>query len=604
MQKLLIYIAFSLLTTFSAAQNVTLYNNNDNFFISSNAQVHVFGNVITNGNTATMYQHGLVQTYNDLYPGNFELQNLGTVRSTGDFKIEQNWINNGVLRIDTGEVEMYGANQFFSGDSISVFCDLLLTGSNIKEQEQHIRVRHELDLTDRELAVHQFNLYIDNIAPTAIQFVNTFNAEGIISTDEDGWIRKVVRQNELNLIPTGSSQGTFRHRPAKIQLLSGAVRDTARITFHNHSPDLVNAPTTDVTRGLCRVQPEYFYTFNASKPQHHYQLDFASYEPIDGYFPKLVTWENPSWAIIQNQTPFAAGNNVYTYTRAKDESNFVQQYYGFGYDLAKAPTIIGDTFACINLSDAMANFPELQNNIEWSAINADGSATVQNGQGTPEITANWHSSIGGLIILRYENEFGCWSHFDTLKVDDRSVKANWNLLSADTCHSPAKLTIGNQTNNNGNYFYWNIDGVQDATNNRDPKNVTVETDISGKTVEIELIAENQPYGCKDTLLQKIVIPKTFTFYIPNAFTPDEDNLNDVFKAVSGDLHKISLLIYNRWGQKIYEGEGNNANVIFWNGMHNNSPAQQGNYTYVYNVWPVNTCAGEQLNFIGNVTLLK
>src|SRR5690606_38211763 len=105
-----------------------------------------------------MYQHGLVQTYNDLYPGNFELQNLGTVRSTGDFKIEQNWINNGVLRIDTGEVEMYGANQFFSGDSISVFCDLLLTGSNIKEQEQHIRVRHELDLTDRELAVHQFNL--------------------------------------------------------------------------------------------------------------------------------------------------------------------------------------------------------------------------------------------------------------------------------------------------------------------------------------------------------------------------------------------------------------------------------------------------------------
>lgn len=595
------------LSTFVAslhAQNVTLFNNNDTFFVSANAQMHVFGNIVTSGNTATMYQHGFVQTYNDVNPGNFELQNLGTVRATGDFRIEQDWINNGKLRIDTGQVEMYGANQFFAGDSISRFCDLLLTGTDIKEQAQDIRVRNILNITDRELAVHQFNLYVDNSLPTAIQFVNTFNAEGIISTDEDGWIRKVVRVNELNLIPTGSSQGTFRHRPAKIQLLSGAQRDTARITFHHHSPDLVNASVLDLIRTLCRVQPAYFYTVNASNPQNRYQLDFAAYEPIDGYFPKLITWNNPSWSIIQNQTIFAAGNNTYTYTRANLETNFTQQYYGFGYDLAKAPNIVADSFTCNVFTDASVVFPDSANTYEWSAQNQDGSAFIHAGQNTRNATINWNTAIGGNIFLRYEDEFGCWSHFDTVKVQDQSVQANWKLIHADTCQSPAKLTMANLTNANAQMFYWDIDGIIEQTTKKDPRTAIVDTDIDGKNVIISLIAENPAYGCKDTLTQTITIPKSFTFYVPNAFTPDQDKLNDVFKAAIGDVHKVQLMIYNRWGEKIYEGEGSQPEFIYWDGMHKNQPAQQGTYTYIYNVWPVNTCAGEELNFIGNLTLLK
>ncbi len=604
-KKLLIgWFLFCVFAFAGNAQNATVFNSNSNFFISANAQVHVFGNVVTSGSTAVMYQHGLVQTYNDVNAGNFELQSLGTVRATGDFKIEQDWINNGILRIDTGEVEMYGANQFFAGDSISKFCDLLLTGTDIKEQTQDIRVRNILNITDRELAVHQFTLFVDNISSTAIQFVNTFGSEGIISTDSDGWIKKVVRQNEQNLIPTGSSQGMFRHRPAKIQLTSGAARDTARLTFHHHSPDLLNASTQDLDRGLCRVQPAYFYTFNATNTQYRYQLDFASYEIIDGYFPLLVKWNNPTWSIIQNQTPFPVGTGAYTYTRANSETNFIQQHYGFGYDLAQAPTIVGDTFACTSFSDAMITFPTSANTYEWSAINSDGSAIIHAGQNTNQTTVNWQTAIGGYIILRYENEFGCWSKFDSLKVDDRSTKAAFSLLSADSCKSPARFVFGNSSNSNSNYFVWNMDGITDGTTDRNSQEALIETDIDGKIVEISLIAENQPYGCKDTVSQKFTIPKTFTFYIPNAFTPDGDNLNDVFTAESGAIHKIELLIYNRWGQLVYEGEGNNAVSIYWDGLYKNEPALQGTYTYVYNVWPENTCAGEELNYIGNVTLLK
>ena len=41
-------------------------------------------------------------------------------------------------------------------------------------------------------------------------------------------------------------------------------------------------------------------------------------------------------------------------------------------------------------------------------------------------------------------------------------------------------------------------------------------------------------------------------YVPNAFTPNHDGKNDVFKALLfGDIKKYDLIIYNRWGNVVY-----------------------------------------------------
>ncbi len=67
-------------------------------------------------------------------------------------------------------------------------------------------------------------------------------------------------------------------------------------------------------------------------------------------------------------------------------------------------------------------------------------------------------------------------------------------------------------------------------------------------------------------------------YIPNAFTPTGDGLNECFKAVYNcDFEDFRLYIYNRWGQLIYETQ-NPADC--WDGKYKNSLAEAGVYVYL------------------------
>lgn len=70
--------------------------------------------------------------------------------------------------------------------------------------------------------------------------------------------------------------------------------------------------------------------------------------------------------------------------------------------------------------------------------------------------------------------------------------------------------------------------------------------------------------------------------LPNAFTPDGDNLNDVFqlKAATGTVRIEQLQIFNRWGEIVYEGAGATAT---WDGRLNGTPQPSGVYFYLARV---------------------
>jgi gliding motility-associated-like protein len=600
------WIAF-LLSLPVFGQDATVFNQSNVLFVSQNAEIHVFGDFITNGSTSVLENEGFIQTYDDVTPGNFELQNEGIVLSKGDFKIENDWVNNGSLLISEGLVEMYGANQWFLGDSISRFWNIQLTGTDRKEQGQHIRVRSILDLTSRELAVHDRILYVDSSDVNAIVFDPTFNAEGVISTDEDGFIKKFILQNELNLIPTGSSQGSFRHRPIKTLLTSGDQSDTAIVTFHHHSPDLVNAFESDMDTSLCKIQTRYFYTFNSANPTNRYQLDFASHAPTDGYYPDVAQWNSPTWGVVYDHGDYLEPN--YTYASAYNESDFIIEHYTLGYKTPDAPNILFDSTECYDLAEYQIEMPLGQPWYEWTVTNENGDAFVTSGQGTEFATIDWAGDIGGTVYNQYQDTAGCWSHRDTALVLDVSVDAEFYFTNDFSQGASTNFTFINQSSSNTDEAIWFMDNMVDYLYDPDimlPYFHNFVTNGEETTYEVMLVAHNFEHGCLDTAIQMITVPAIFVFYAPNTFTPDGDGFNETFFGYASDIKWIELEVFNRWGEMVFSGASHDATAVVWDGRYKGEVVQSGSYVYKFTVWPNNYNNGEKsaFEYAGHVSVLK
>jgi gliding motility-associated-like protein len=72
----------------------------------------------------------------------------------------------------------------------------------------------------------------------------------------------------------------------------------------------------------------------------------------------------------------------------------------------------------------------------------------------------------------------------------------------------------------------------------------------------------------------------FNFYIPNAFTPDDDGTNDVFGVVGPDTDTFRLQVYNRWGQLVFESEDIQKH---WTGNHSGGAHYVPDGVYIYQV---------------------
>lgn len=92
-------------------------------------------------------------------------------------------------------------------------------------------------------------------------------------------------------------------------------------------------------------------------------------------------------------------------------------------------------------------------------------------------------------------------------------------------------------------------------------------------------------------------------YIPKAFTPNRDNKNEVFQSYNYcDLHEYKLIIFNRWGQKIFSTDNP---LAFWDGTFNSKEAPGD--VYVYSLEYTSIIKGKLSNPLkknGTVTLIR
>ena len=79
-----------------------------------------------------------------------------------------------------------------------------------------------------------------------------------------------------------------------------------------------------------------------------------------------------------------------------------------------------------------------------------------------------------------------------------------------------------------------------------------------------------------SLSNEVEVVPAMTIYVPNTFTPNGDGMNDTFGVTGEAIKEFSMVIYDRWGQKIFETEDAN---LQWDGTYNGTKAQQGSYAY-------------------------
>jgi hypothetical protein len=112
------------------------------------------------------------------------------------------------------------------------------------------------------------------------------------------------------------------------------------------------------------------------------------------------------------------------------------------------------------------------------------------------------------------------------------------------------------------------------------------------TYNVKLITVNE-YNCSDTVINNISVISSYIINIPSAFTPNGDDHNEMFFPVGEGIINYNIKIYNRWGERIFDGEKNTP----WLG----EKCSDGTYTYVIDIINLKD---KYYQYIGTVFLIK
>ena len=167
-------------------------------------------------------------------------------------------------------------------------------------------------------------------------------------------------------------------------------------------------------------------------------------------------------------------------------------------------------------------------------------------------------------------------------------------INADSC-------VALNTSGGGTYI-WNPPSGLSCTNCQNPIACPAQT----TTWYLTVIDGNGCLSIDSVTIMVIPVEEiacSDKIFIPNAFSPNGDGENDVFRIISDDIKTIYFAVYNRWGEKVFEtGDVKKATKIGWDGKHNGE--QQGMAVFVYYLEAICIDNNEIVVKKGDITLIR
>jgi gliding motility-associated-like protein len=143
-------------------------------------------------------------------------------------------------------------------------------------------------------------------------------------------------------------------------------------------------------------------------------------------------------------------------------------------------------------------------------------------------------------------------------------------------------------------WYWTFgqgDSVSEAEN---PEHYYPDTG----TFCVRLIVEDI-HGCVDSVRECLVIDPQYSFFIPDAFTPNGDGINDEFMPKGRYISSYEMYVFDRWGMQLFHSTDMSKG---WDGTRGGGTVCQED-TYVYLI-KVTDSQGNVHNYTGKISLIK
>lgn len=205
---------------------------------------------------------------------------------------------------------------------------------------------------------------------------------------------------------------------------------------------------------------------------------------------------------------------------------------------------------------------------------------------------------GGLYWLEVENECGIFR--DSLWVEGRTEPLSVDL-GPDLLVNPGdEIQLNPMIHPSGGTLQYAWSSPEDSDLCRDcPMPIVLPQQPSVYRLQI---TDEEGCSARDSLV--IALRKVRKIFAPTAFSPNGDQINDIFYLQGfGEVQIRSLKIFNRWGRVLYVREGGTINDTRhgWNGQSGRASVPTGVYTWTATLqFP----DGEVEVFGGNITLIR
>ena len=305
--------------------------------------------------------------------------------------------------------------------------------------------------------------------------------------------------------------------------------------------------------------------------------------------------------VISNDTIVNLSGGNYTITIVDnngcsiDSTVFIDFPTPINISISPVDTIlcVPGTFNFINNSSPVANI--VSSVIDYDDGNNDNILSNSNFTHTYNSVGIWD------IIVTTVNDYGC-TYVQTFNniVETTALPVSQFIVGPNpTTMFETFVSTSDYSGPNVVTWNWSAPGSLEGTSNLSNPNFTYPEGFVGQYL-ITLTVQNS-LGCSDSSSVVLVVNPDVLAYIPNAFTPGGDEFNSSWKFyLSGvDEQDFTILIFNRWGQMIWECHDINGQ---WDGSYNGYYVPDGTYVWRSEFKVLNS--SEKRVIMGYVTIIR